>query len=117
MFIETVLFFTGETRFISNEQGRYANQNATVMRNLCALGISLLLFGAFSAGADDWPQWRGPQRNGISRETGLLKEWPKEGPKLRWRIADIGSGYSTPAVVGDRLYLLGNDSLENELLA
>ena len=69
---------------------------------------------AFAAG--DWPQWRGPQRNGISQETGLLKEWPKDGPKLRWKVADIGSGYSTPAVVGERLYLLGNDGLENEFV-
>ena len=51
--------------------------------------------------ANDWPQWRGPQRNGISQETGLLKEWPKEGPKLLWKVADIGSGYSTPAVIKD----------------
>jgi outer membrane protein assembly factor BamB len=64
--------------------------------------------------ADDWSQWRGPQRNGISRETGLLKEWPKDGPKLLWKIADAGSGYSTPAVVGDRLYFLGNEGLNNE---
>src|SRR5437868_2779276 len=54
----------------------------------------------------DWPQWRGPQRDGISQETGLLKEWPKDGPKLLWKQSDIGFGYSTPAVVGDRLYLL-----------
>ena len=67
--------------------------------------------------ANDWPQWRGPQRNGISQETGLLKEWPKEGPPLRWKLNDIGSGYSTPSVVGDRLYLLGNDGLENEFVA
>ena len=64
--------------------------------------------------ADDWPQWRGPGRNGISAETGLLKEWPKEGPKLVWEVKEIGSGYSTPAVVGDRLYLLSNEGLENE---
>jgi len=79
--------------------------------------IPLFLFStslAFAAG--DWPQWRGPQRNGISQETGLLKEWPKDGPKLRWKVADIGSGYSTPAVVGDRLYLLGNEGLENEFV-
>jgi outer membrane protein assembly factor BamB len=44
----------------------------------------------------------------------LLKEWPKEGPKLLWKIAIAGSGYSTPAVVGERLYLLGNDGLEDE---
>src|SRR6186713_1203174 len=64
--------------------------------------------------ANDWPQWRGPNRDGISQETGLLKEWPKEGPKLLWKIGDAGSGYATPAVVGERVYLLGNDGLENE---
>jgi outer membrane protein assembly factor BamB len=64
----------------------------------------------------DWPQWRGPARNGLSTEKGLLQEWPKEGPKLLWSITNAGSGYSTPAVVGDRLYLLGNDGLENEFV-
>ena len=67
--------------------------------------------------ADDWPQWRGPQRNGVSRETGLLKQWPKEGPKLHWGLTDTGRGYSTPSVVGDRLYLLSNEGLENEFVA
>ena len=66
--------------------------------------------------ANDWPQWRGPQRNGLSQETGLLKEWPKEGPRLLWKASDIGRGYSTPAVVGDRLYLLANDGLDNEFV-
>ena len=64
--------------------------------------------------AVDWPQWRGPNRDGISPEKGLLSEWPKEGPKLLWKIGEAGSGYSTPAVVGVRVYLLGNDGLENE---
>ncbi|MBI1841926.1 MAG: PQQ-binding-like beta-propeller repeat protein [Verrucomicrobia bacterium] len=62
----------------------------------------------------DWPQWRGPHRDGISEEKGLLKEWPKEGPKLLWKAEDAGSGYSTPAVVGDRVYLLGNEGLDKE---
>jgi outer membrane protein assembly factor BamB len=66
--------------------------------------------------ANDWPQWRGPQRNGISQETGLLKEWPKDGPKLQWKATEIGSGYSTPAVVGERLYVLANEGLENEFV-
>jgi outer membrane protein assembly factor BamB len=74
----------------------------------------LVLSSAIAIVADDWPQWRGPQRNGISRETGLLKEWPKEGPKLLWKITDADSGYSTPSVVGDRLYLLGNDGPDSE---
>ena len=69
-----------------------------------------------SASAADWPQWRGPQRNGISQETGLLKEWPKEGPKPMWQAREVGSGYSTPSVVGDRLYVLGNEGVENEFV-
>jgi|SRR5882724_4422761 len=66
--------------------------------------------------ANEWPQWRGPHRDGISQETGLLKEWPKEGPKLIWKSTDVGAGYSTPAVVSERLYLLGNQGLDNEFV-
>ena len=66
--------------------------------------------------ANDWPQWRGPQRNGVSQETGLLKQWPKEGPRLLWKVADIGSGYSTPAVVAERLYVAGNEGMDNEFV-
>ena len=66
--------------------------------------------------AANWPQWRGPERSGISEETGLLKEWPKEGPKLLWQVNNIGRGYSTPAVVGERLYLLSNQGMEDEFV-
>ncbi|MEW6158326.1 MAG: PQQ-binding-like beta-propeller repeat protein [Verrucomicrobiota bacterium] len=62
----------------------------------------------------DWPQWRGPLRNGVSQEKGLLQSWPAEGPKLLWQVAHIGSGYSTPAVVGEHIYLAGNEGMENE---
>src|SRR5256885_14426810 len=83
----------------------------------CSFGTLTGLFvlpAALSIIADDWPQWRGPQRNGASQETGLLKEWPADGPKLLWKVTDAGRGYSTPAVLGDRLYLLGNEGLDNE---
>jgi outer membrane protein assembly factor BamB len=66
--------------------------------------------------AADWPQWRGPQRDGISQETGLLKSWPSEGPKLLWQVTDAGEGYSTPSVVGDRLYALGNRGMDDEFV-
>jgi outer membrane protein assembly factor BamB len=69
-----------------------------------------------TAGAADWPQWRGPHRDGTSKETGLLNEWPKDGPTLVWQLRDIGGGYSTPAVVGGRLYLLGNKGLQDEFV-
>lgn len=78
-----------------------------------AAGIGI---AAMAAGAADWPQWRGPQRDGISTETGLLRVWPKEGPNLLWQLKDIGEGYSAPAVVGPRLYLLSNRGLDNEFV-
>lgn len=68
------------------------------------------------AGAADWPQWRGPQRNGISEETGLLQSWPQAGPPLVWELSGLGDGYSTPAVVGDRLYLISNKGNDNEFV-
>jgi outer membrane protein assembly factor BamB len=73
-------------------------------------------FFALAAGAADWPQWRGPQRDGISKETGLLKEWPREGPNLLWQQKDIGSGYSTPAVVGERIYVISNRGMDDEFV-
>src|SRR5438445_13207189 len=70
------------------------------------LALCLLLFSV-SIQAGDWPQWRGPNRDGMADETGLLKSWPKEGPPLCWTFSKAGVGYSGPAVVGDRLFLMG----------
>jgi outer membrane protein assembly factor BamB len=56
------------------------------------------------AGKFDWPQWRGPHRDGISAETGLLKEWPKDGPPLAWKAKGLGGGYSAPAIAGGRIF-------------
>src|SRR5256885_127113 len=75
-----------------------------------------IIFPTLSLPAADWPQWRGPRRTGISQETGLLKEWPQDGPKQLWRQGDIGDGYATPSVVGSRLYLLSNRGMENEFV-
>jgi outer membrane protein assembly factor BamB len=66
---------------------------------------------------EDWPQWRGPERTGLSKETGLLKEWPQGGPKLLWKLQDLGGGYSTPAVVGDRIYLMADRKGQEFLVA
>ncbi len=70
----------------------------------------------FAAVAGDWPQWRGPRRDGTSQETGLLPQWSREGPKLLWQLADIGDGYATPAIAGARVYLLSNRGLDNEFV-
>ncbi|HZT83405.1 MAG TPA: PQQ-binding-like beta-propeller repeat protein [Gemmataceae bacterium] len=74
--------------------------------------LAALLAAALPAFAADWPQWRGPDRTDVSKETGLLKTWPDGGPKLLWTYRDAGVGYSGPAVVGDRLYSLGADDKE-----
>ena len=71
------------------------------------LSISALLLFVGWAVAADWPQWRGPQRTGVSAETGLLKVWPKEGPKLLWTFKNAGLGHGSFAVVGNTLYTLG----------
>ncbi len=67
--------------------------------------------------AADFAQWRGPLRDGHSPEAGLLQDWPKEGPKPIWQSTNVGSGFSTPSVVGDRIYLLGNEGAEESVFA
>ncbi len=68
-----------------------------------ALSVAVLapnpLWGQF-----DWPQWQGPDRTAVSPETGLLQEWPKEGPSLAWKISGLGGGDSTPSVANGRIY-------------
>ncbi len=85
------------------------------------LTLSLLvamaaLLPTVRAFAEDWPQWRGPNRDGVSKETGLLKEWPKDSPRLIWQVNDLGGGYSTPSVAGGRIYVTANKGLEDEFV-
>jgi outer membrane protein assembly factor BamB len=65
----------------------------------------------------DWPQWRGPNRDGHSADTGLLKKWPDGGPKLLWKATGLGEGYTNVAVVKDRIYLLGDLGESSYLIA
>jgi len=60
------------------------------------------------ASAADWPQWRGPNRDGKSADTGLLKEWPKDGPSLAWKIKGLGGGYSGPSIAAGRIFGMSN---------
>jgi outer membrane protein assembly factor BamB len=83
-------------------------------RAALALAVGLL---ALSARADDWPQFRGPNRDNVSKEKGLLKTWPAAGPKLLWTYKDLGNGYSGPAVVGDTLYIMGARGNDEYLIA
>ncbi|MFN3650525.1 MAG: PQQ-binding-like beta-propeller repeat protein [Armatimonadota bacterium] len=76
-------------------------------------GAGLLAAGA--ARAEDWPHWRGPRRDGISREAGLVKSWPASGPKIAWE-KDLTGGWSTPSVVGGKLYVTTEDNKEEIVL-
>lgn len=74
------------------------------------VAVRLAAFSALTIGlaAGDWPQWRGPQRDAVCTETNLLPSWPDTGPKLLWKSAGLGRGYSAPIVAGDRIFLTGD---------
>jgi outer membrane protein assembly factor BamB len=78
------------------------------------LGVALLaITNMVCTGSDDWPQWRGPNHDGISTETGLLKDWPEGGPKLAWKVKGLGDGYASVSVFGDRIYTAGDKGAES----
>jgi outer membrane protein assembly factor BamB len=69
------------------------------------------------AKAADWPQWQGPNRDGKSADTGLLKEWPNGGPPLAWRIDKLGGGDSAPAIAAGRVFVMSNRGQEEVVWA
>jgi len=90
--------------------------NVLACAALIALTCAALIAQANSAGEDAyfqrraaaWPQFRGPNRDDISADTGLLKEWPKDGPPLVWQATGVGEGFSSVAIAGGKVYTLGN---------
>jgi hypothetical protein len=83
---------------------------ASAARLLCFLVCTI-------AWAAEWPQWRGPNRDGISPETGLLDSWPKGGPSLVWKIRGLGEGYASAAIASGRLFVQGQQGDEEFVLA
>jgi len=75
---------------------------------LSALALGVALAPAAGSKPDAWPQYRGPRRDGVSAETGLMRSWPEAGPPVVWR-KPIGEAFSSIAIVGDRLYTMGAD--------
>lgn len=84
----------------------------------CVL-VVLALFGACGVGAaaagkliaspePDWPQWRGPRRDAVSTETGLLDAWPEGGPKLLWKVSGMGRGWCGPIITRGTMYIGGD---------
>ena len=80
------------------------------------LWLPLLLVASSVLHAADWPQFRGPNRDGVSAETGLLRQWPEKGPEVSWRT-DLGEGFSAMSVVEGRIYTLAGRESDELLLA
>jgi len=71
------------------------------------VAISSIMTGA--PVTNDWPQWRGPERDGISAEKGLLKQWPAAGPKQVWSISNLGEGYGSLSIQDERIFVQGTN--------
>ena len=79
------------------------NRGCMALALLAGLGVRM----AGQSASGEWPQWRGPDRSGVSAEAGLLREWPAGGPPVVWSVANLGSGYGSIAVSGDRIFVQG----------
>ena len=84
--------------------------------SLIAFSLSLAP-EAESAAAPEWNQWRGPNRDAISKETGLLKKWPEGGPALLWEASGIGAGFSTVSIKDGRIFTQGDRQGRSHILA
>src|SRR6476469_1377466 len=84
------------------------NWTGALLSGLLAMGVGALARGDVPQqkidGASGWPTWRGASRDNISHETGLLKQWPKDGPPLAWEAKGLGSGYSAISSAEGRIY-------------
>jgi outer membrane protein assembly factor BamB len=88
------------------------------MKQTIATFLGILSVTATSLAANfDWPQWRGPNRDDVSKETGLLKQWPEGGPKRVWLFENAGHGYSGPSIVAGKLFTIGTRDNAEILLA
>ena len=84
------------------------------MRKISSVAMAslavLLVAGACAHAAEaEWPCWRGPNHDSKSPDTGLLKQWPDDGPPKLWELNDIGSGFSSVTVTGGRIYITGKE--------
>lgn len=84
---------------------------------LAGLVAVLLVAVSTAVLADDWPQWGGPNRDAVSKETGLLKAWPEGGPTLLWTASGCGAGYGSPSVAAATIYLTGDFGYETAVVA
>jgi hypothetical protein len=86
----------------------HASAEKTVMPAAAPVAAATAADGLIASPEPDWPQWRGPRRDGISDEKDLLSNWPHGGPKLLWKAEELGTGWSSPIIVGRQLYITGD---------
>jgi outer membrane protein assembly factor BamB len=81
-----------------------------------AIAVGLMTSTAALAAAD-WPQWRGPNRDGLSAETGLLPEWPESGPPLLWSASGLGAGFAGVSIADGRIFTMGDRGGQQHVIA
>lgn len=100
-----------QTKWLSDRCLHSSYQGDSSMKSY-ALCLALILLNATafkgSSARFDWPQWQGPERNAISKERGLLKEWTKDGPPLAWKIRGLGGGDSAPSIAEGKIFGMSN---------
>ena len=97
------------TSFVNRNPWRICCPSRRAAKPLGIISACAMLSANLTQAAD-WPQWRGPARDDVSTETGLLKQWPAGGPPLAWKATGLGGGYSGVAVVGNRIYTMGESA-------
>src|SRR5881398_860266 len=91
-----------------HQSKHHMNNDSRVKKSSWIVLLPLaLILGSARLAAADWPQWRGPQRDGISRETGLLDVWPQGGPSQIWKTQGLGQGYAALAIAQGKLFTQG----------
>jgi outer membrane protein assembly factor BamB len=80
---------------------------ALCVAGVIAAAVAMASGQSSPTASGDWPQWRGPDRSGLSRETGLLKQWPANGPPVLWTSTNLGAGYGSISTSGDRIFVQG----------
>ena len=91
-------------------------RSAAITRAAFVMALSLTAITPLTAADNDWPQWRGPHRDGRSPDQGLLQTWPEGGPPLAWKAGGLGTGFSSVAVSGSRIYTMGDQGDAQYLL-
>ena len=84
-----------------------------VLTLVFAAALTTVTAGQSSVTGADWPQWQGPDRTGLSSETGLLKQWPASGPPLVWSVSSLGVGYGSISIKDDRIFVQGSNGRQS----